>query len=710
MTSRGLLIGLALGVLTGLFLGEYASIFDVAADGYVKLLQMTVLPLVVVSLVTGIGGLDHDRIRTLGVRAGLLLMVLWGIGLLLAFLFPLMFPRAITASFFSTTLIEPPQAFDFVDLYIPSNPFRSLAENIVPAVVLFSVVMGIALVRVAGRERLLEVLEVARQTLSRATMFVVKLTPLGLFAIAATTAGTISLEQIERLEVYLVSYMAVSLLVTLWWLPALIALMTPIPYLAVLRATRNALITAFMTSSLFIVLPMIADHARELIARYGLSPEQQRTPDVIVPASFNFPHIGKILTLSFILFAGWYADAPVSPDAYPHLAAAGVMVLFGSLNVAVPFLLDQFRIPADTFQLFLATGVVNSRFGTLMAAMHTIAMALIGTWLVAGAVRIEARRLLRYVAVSAVLTVITVAGVRAAVSAMVDTRYTGAARLTGMTLKHQHGPAVVLTHAPPPEARATEGSALARVRSRGALRVGILPDSLPFSFVNSAGDVVGFDVEMANMLARDLQVGLELVHLSRADVAEYLRRGVCDIVMSGVVVTPDRASAMVFSAPYLDETLAFVVPDHARDRFASWDRVKASGHLRVGVPNVPHYVDQLRLSVPGAEIVPFADVEQMFESSHAPLDALLLTAERGSAWTLLHPEFTIVVPTPGRVQVPLAYPVADLEMARFVDAWIDLLRKDGTIQEVYDYWILGRTAQQRTPRWSIIRNVLHWVD
>ena len=57
---------------------------------------------------------------------------------------------------------------------------------------------------------------------------------------------------------------------TLWWLPALIALMTPIPYLAVLRATRNALITAFMTSSLFIVLPMLTDHARDLIARYGL--------------------------------------------------------------------------------------------------------------------------------------------------------------------------------------------------------------------------------------------------------------------------------------------------------------------------------------------------------------------------------------------------------------------------------------------------------
>jgi hypothetical protein len=62
------------------------------------------------------------------------------------------------------------------------------------------------------------------------------------------------------------------------------------------------------------------------------------------------------------------------------------------------------------------------------------------------------------------------------------------------------------------------------------------------------------------------------------------------------------------------------------------------------------------------------------------------------------------------VQVPLAYPVADAEMAAFVNVWIDLARKDGTIQSLYDHWILGRTAAPRAPRWSIIRNVLHWVD
>jgi hypothetical protein len=35
---------------------------------------------------------------------------------------------------------------------------------------------------------------------------------------------------------------------------------------------------------------------------------------------------------------------------------------------------------------------------------------------------------------------------------------------------------------------------------------------------------------------------------------------------------------------------------------------------------------------------------------------------------------------------------------------------DGTIQTAYDHWILGRTAEEKKPRWSVIRDVLHWVE
>ena len=43
-----------------------------------------------------------------------------------------------------------------------------------------------------------------------------------------------------------------------------------------------------------------------------------------------------------------------------------------------------------------------------------------------------------------------------------------------------------------------------------------------------------------------------------------------DLVMSGIAVTPERANEMLFPVPYLDETLAFVVKDHLRDRFSTW--------------------------------------------------------------------------------------------------------------------------------------------
>ena len=94
------------------------------------------------------------------------------------------------------------------------------------------------------------------------------------------------------------------------------------------------------------------------------------------------------------------------------------------------------------------------------------------------------------------------------------------------------------------------------------------------------------------------------------------------------------------------------------------------------------------------------------------LDAILFTAERGSAWSLLYPKYSVTVPGPGRVGVPLAYLVGrrDQEMARFVSTWIELKKNDGTIEELFEYWIKGKNASKQTPRWSVIRDVLHWVD
>lgn len=80
---------------------------------------------------------------------------------------------------------------------------------------------------------------------------------------------------------------------------------------------------------------------------------------------------------------------------YPVVASVGLLSFFGSLNSAIPFLLNMLRMPTDLFQMFLVSGIVNSHFGSGAAVMHTMAIAILGSYLMARGVRIHAGKMLR---------------------------------------------------------------------------------------------------------------------------------------------------------------------------------------------------------------------------------------------------------------------------------------------------------------------------
>jgi ABC-type amino acid transport substrate-binding protein len=256
---------------------------------------------------------------------------------------------------------------------------------------------------------------------------------------------------------------------------------------------------------------------------------------------------------------------------------------------------------------------------------------------------------------------------------------------------------------------------LQAVLDRGILRVGFIDGSMPYSFLNGRGELVGFDVEMAYMLAAELGVALEFAPVPRDRLAEALDANQCDVIMGGVLVTTRRGAQMVYSSNYLDETLAFIVPDHRRADFSSAEWIRATPGLRVAVPDLPYLMGLVQREFPGVAIVsiPFnhATITDFFEGHGPSVDALAYTAERGSFRSLLYPAFSVAVPRPVVLKLPLAYPVArhDLEAARFLSNWIDLKQKDGTIQALYNHWVLGRDARSPRPRWSVLRNVLHWV-
>jgi hypothetical protein len=176
-------------------------------------------------------------------------------------------------------------------------------------------------------------------------------------------------------------------------------------------------------------------------------------------------------------------------------------------------------------------------------------------------------------------------------------------------------------------------------------------------------------------------------------------------------VTPLRASAMLFSEPYLDETLAWMVKDHLRDRFSSWDAIRALGPMRVGAPDLPYYVQVVRERAPALRIETIS-LRNTLDDYSSRFDAFLMPAERGSVFTLLQPQYTVVVPEPDLIKVPLAYPMSRHgdRWEAFVNTWIELKRRDGTIDRLYRHWILGQDAVKTRPRWSVIRDVLHWVE
>jgi Na+/H+-dicarboxylate symporter len=711
--SKRILLGLVAGVFVGLFLGEKASFLELPAKGFVQLLQVTVLPYVVTSLVAGIARGTPAQARRLASKGGLALALLWALSLALVFVSPIALPPDRGGFFFATTDVSREPQIDWLDLYIPSNPFHSLANNVVPAVVVFSVLLGVAILGLPGKERILGPLGLVSDSLGRAGGLLVSLTPYGLFAIAGHAAGTLRLEEFERLQAFLLVYVGLALILTLWVLPGLVSVLTGLSYRRILSLAQDPLLTAFVTANLFIVLPLLAERGKVLLAEAGLDKASaDEAADVLVPASFTFPHSAKLLSLAFVLFSGWFIGAPVPSREFPSLAGAGLLSLFGSLNTAVPFLLDLVRLPADLFQLFIVSSVVNARFGSAAAAMHTFALALLGAHLMAGRLRVDRKRLLAFTASTLVVVGAFLAGSRLLLGRVLPGPEKASAAIDRLRLTGAWGvlaPAEVRSEGEPEPAPPVRGQRVQEIRRRGSLRFGVTDDEIPWSFRNGRGDWVGLEADLAHALAVDLGLRLELVPVGRDAREQALSSGLCDLAAGRI--KPERAMAMQFSRPITEEAWAFLVPDHRRELFARLDQARRQEELRVAVLRVPEWIVRLKALLPRAEIVPIDTIPDFVNAPPGRLDAMYTGYARATAYSLLYPQLAAVVPSPGLGSVPIALtvPEGDEDLVQLVNAWLEQVRASGLLEAKLDYWVRGKgTRTEEGPRWSIGRNVLGW--
>ncbi len=293
-----ILIAAILGIAFGFFLNQFpqtefftASIYGlgIASSIFIGLLKMLLVPLIFSSIVVGVSNLQAGgqlsrtwkitlvccvTTTTLALILGIACAHLFDVGkgvditLFQNAMNQHKSPDTLTASSFFTNFIQ--------NTLI--NPFKAFAEGNVLAVVVFALLLGVALVK--GGERFNGIRQLSTQFFEVMMMmvgWVMKLAPIGIFALLAKLISTEDISILSRLAEFAavvtgttIFHGAVVLPLLLW----IFGKMSPITFF---KGTRTALITAFATSSSSATMPLSMKCAQENL---GVRPQ---TAGFVIP-------------------------------------------------------------------------------------------------------------------------------------------------------------------------------------------------------------------------------------------------------------------------------------------------------------------------------------------------------------------------------------------------------------------------------------------
>lgn len=154
-------------------------------------------------------------------------------------------------------------------------------------------------------------------------------------------------------------------------------------------------------------------------------------------------------------------------------------------------------------------------------------------------------------------------------------------------------------------------TAIDAITARGVIRIGVPDDLPPFGALNEGGELEGYDVDVARLLAKDLGVRAELVPLKSGDRVASLLTHRVDLLVANLGVNPERAKSLAFSTPYAP----FFSGVYGAPGVAAASPAELAGK-RVAVTRDSLEDKELSAVAQGVEILRFAD-------NRATLDAYL---------------------------------------------------------------------------------------
>jgi proton glutamate symport protein len=378
--------GFGIGILAhesgALFLARFVAGVSVIGRLWVAALQMSVLPLVVsMTFVAIVGASTRAAIGKLGVRTlALFVAMLVAAGILtLAIAIPAirLYPvdAASTAAFRAGASASAPADVpsrptaigDWLVALVPVNIFEAAAKGEILPVLLFTVVAGLAATRLnpERREGLHRLFEALSDTMMVVVGWILRLLPLGVFALCADFAFRVGIRATGALAFFVTMACGILLLATMLLYPVTV-LFGRMSLVRFARAVAPAQIVAVSTRSSLAALPALVEGGRQEL---GLS---EAATGFVLPMSVAAFKLSRTITsLLRLLFLAHILGIPMGPGRIASFFAIQLLMSFSTAGIpsvgalqSLPSYVDA-GIPLPGVMILNAIDPIPDFFATL---------------------------------------------------------------------------------------------------------------------------------------------------------------------------------------------------------------------------------------------------------------------------------------------------------------------------------------------------------
>ena len=229
--------------------------------------------------------------------------------------------------------------------------------------------------------------------------------------------------------------------------------------------------------------------------------------------------------------------------------------------------------------------------------------------------------------------------------------------------------------------------ALDDILDRGAIRVGVA-EFVPWTMRTKAGDLVGFEVDVAKKIAADMGVEAKLKLYEWDAIIPALETGEIDVIAGGMAITPERALKVNFSRPLAKSGVGLATNTIKTQNMKTLDDLNNKGVTITTVAKT------MAASV-AETLFDRANVE-VFTTKEPAEEAVL--EGRAHAYLAGGPEVRfLVLKNPVKLDLPINEPLVassealavkkgEQELLNFLNAWVTARQTDSWLATSRDYW------------------------